>query len=343
MCAANSDTTKAVKGIINVYVDEKMPVLSSMKRWVKIVATLVALGVIYHAIDRRVFWDSILSVNPAFLAVAILLFFPIQGISAYRWYFILSSIGEFIPFWTVVYHSVLGQFSALLLPGQVSGDVVKLLSASRGRHQKGPIVLSVVIDKLALLLSVAIFVFAGVFAAGPVSGLAAVHRAALICVVVIMPVFMFSCRYRTREGITALRLFRGLPRILEKWLLKIVDNLVTLPQISGAAVAGIILSALGLLCLYSAGAYFIALAMEIRIDVIDWLALNAMVSFVQIFPVTIGGLGIREGTFGILLSLYGVAPGHAVAFSITAFVLGAILTSLSWLGLSLIEHANPSS
>src|SRR5581483_2043987 len=125
-------------------------------------------------------------------------------------------------------------------------------------------------------------------------------------------------------------------------LLKAVAGSSSLPPISARGVFAVILSAVLLVGAYTAGSYFVALAMHIEINPVDWIAINAIASFVQIFPITAGGLGVREGTFAIILGLYGVSFDRAVAFSLTGFTLGAMLTSLLWVALASVG-AEPSS
>jgi len=308
-----------------------------IKYYLKLIATVVALGVIYYTIDRALFWEAIRSADLKFLSIGIFLFFPGQILSAYRWYFILAQLGHVMPFRRILYHSVLGQLWNLVLPGQVSGELVKLFSVSRRQIKKTPIILSIVIDKIALLLGVAIFALIGVFGFGPVSVLIGVHLVALIAIILTTPVMFVLCQYRSdlRES----RLIRVLVRspFIGNYVLKTFGDLPVLPYISSSGILKIIVSALFLLSFYAAGAYFVALSLHIEINPVDWVAINAIVAFVQIFPVTVGGLGVREGTFGVLLSLYGISFSQAVVFSLTGFVLGAVLTSLFWFALDSIE------
>jgi len=306
-----------------------------MKHHIKIAATIIVLTLMYHTIDRDVFWQSIRFADVRWLFIAILLFFPCQVLLAYRWYFILSKLNRTMPFRTILHHSVLGQFSVLVLPGQVSGDIVKLLSASRGQEQKVPIVLSVVIDKLALLLAVSTLALVGVFAPGPVSYMTAVHLAALITIVLALLALLVLCQYRSNNSGSVLINCVLRSRFIQSYLK--VGDFLTLPRVSDTAVFNIIISALALLCFYTVGAYFVALSMHIEINPLDWIAINAIVSVVQILPVTVGGLGVREGAFGFILSLYGVPFSQAIVFSLTGFALGAILTSLLWVVLNSIE------
>jgi hypothetical protein len=76
--------------------------------------------------------------------------------------------------------------------------------------------------------------------------------------------------------------------------------------------------------------------MHIVIDPIEWAAINAIVAFVQIFPITIGGLGVREGVFGAMLSLYAVPLTQSIAFSLISFMLVMVLATLCWLALNMI-------
>ncbi len=303
---------------------------------------MLAVGLIFYGVDRKLFLDSVRAANVNYLLIALVLFFPIQYFSAYRWYFILARLGRVIPFRKILYHSVLGQLSSLVLPGSVSGDLVRLFSVSQTEAERLPLVLSIIIDKVALLLAVATFVLAGAFASGPLSQCPTIHLAALCTVIAVIPVLFMLCVMRGRAGENVLvRLTKGTP-LGKRFVLKAVAGSSSLPPISARGVFAVILSAVLLVGAYTAGSYFVALAMHIEINPVDWIAINAIASFVQIFPITAGGLGVREGTFAIILGLYGVSFDRAVAFSLTGFTLGAMLTSLLWVALASVG-AEPSS
>jgi uncharacterized membrane protein YbhN (UPF0104 family) len=304
----------------------------------KVAATAIALGIVLNTIDWERFWSAIQSAHFNFLALAILLFFPIQALSAYRWYFILTRLGEVLPFRTVLHYYILSQFSSLVLPGQISGDIVKLLLASRGRLNKLPIAMSVAIDKLSVLLGVAIIVLSSVFGFGPVSSLTAIQLVATAIIIVTVPIIWLVCQFRQYQSEPVwIRLVERVP-FVGAYVVQTSRSLFVLPPIPDKAIVTIIISALCLLACYAGGAYLVALAMNIAINPVDWIAIVAIVSFVQIFPLTVGGLGVREGTFGIILSLYGVEFSQAVVFSLAGFVLGALLTSMCWLSVALLNR-----
>lgn len=79
--------------------------------------------------------------------------------------------------------------------------------------------------------------------------------------------------------------------------------------------------------------YFFSLAMAVEINlsifVIGWI--SSFVAFVQMIPISIAGLGVREISYAVLLSDYGISIEQAISFSLTifgAFVITALLGGL---------------
>ena len=77
--------------------------------------------------------------------------------------------------------------------------------------------------------------------------------------------------------------------------------------------------------------FFIAKAVGIQLSifVIGWI--SSFVNFVQMIPISIAGLGVREISYAVLLSDYGISIEQAVSYSITifgAFVILALLGGL---------------
>jgi uncharacterized membrane protein YbhN (UPF0104 family) len=94
-------------------------------------------------------------------------------------------------------------------------------------------------------------------------------------------------------------------------------------QAPGALVGGLVASILVQATLV---AFFAAVAAAIHLTVpLGHLAIVVPVSFiVQMLPVSVGGLGVREATFGVYLSAIGVPLEQAIAL---AFI-GAVLVML---------------
>lgn len=73
--------------------------------------------------------------------------------------------------------------------------------------------------------------------------------------------------------------------------------------------------------------FFFSLARAVDIQlpffVIGWI--STFVTILQLIPISIAGLGIREASYAVLLSDYGISPEQAISFSITIFAVFIIV------------------
>lgn len=116
---------------------------------------------------------------------------------------------------------------------------------------------------------------------------------------------------RMRESLTrllaALRLARSLPRSA---LIR-VSILALVTQVLGALVY-----------------WFVALASNVEISLITMVWVRSAALLLAILPISIAGLGVREGAFVVLLSAYGVSAADGVAISLTGFAFTTALAGL---------------
>jgi len=166
-----------------------------------------------------------------------------------------------------------------------------------------------------------------------VSQFAAVYPPTLGLLVVALLTVIFLCRYR-RDDIPprTIRLSNRLP-FARRYMLSLTEWL-SLPRISLQRTFIVLALGLGLQLIYTVSSYLMALSMCIVINPVDWAAINAIVSLIQVFPLTIGGLGVREGVCATILALYAVPFAQATAFSLTGFVAMASLTVFGWFALN---------
>jgi uncharacterized protein (TIRG00374 family) len=304
---------------------------STLLRWLlKFILSAVLLGFIFREVNFAVFFNTLHSMQAGYLCLALLAFFPAQLLTAFRWWFILDQLGCDQPYRRVLRLSLLGQFSALFLPGQISGDVVRTFGMVKEGKYSERVLLSVVLDKLALLIAIATFASMGRILKSPLSPFVGVYLASL-------GMFIASC-----VGIVVLGRKRStkLDQLIKKWeehwpssIRNIISPLFEqkLPSLSYKAIGVSILLGFCLQFINICGSYLLALSMHINLPVLEWAVIQAVVSIVQVFPISLGGLGVREGTFVLLLSLYSISYSKSIAYSLTGFLITAILITASWL------------
>jgi hypothetical protein len=263
-------------------------------------------------------------------------------ISVYRWHYILKQLQQPLPYWLAMRYTMLGQVTGLLLPGRISGDIVRTLAAFPTNINKGALVLSTIIDKLALLAAIALFALVGAWGSSLLAQYSSIYVAALGLLGATVAALLLFARYRST--------------MLKRWLIKLqsanwlsthiqqqigkFSTMEDIPQLSARALLIVILLGGGFQLGSTIGNFILAQALHIPIGLVDWMAIIAIVSLVQLLPISLGGLGLREGTFASILVLYQVPPAQAVAFSFIGFVLATIMTILSWLAVSSVQNLN---
>ena len=297
----------------------------------KLCTMIFFLAIILWRIDYNIFWQTITSSDLLFVVLPAIIFFPSQLLGAYRWYFLLKLLNCRLHFWPVFRYNILGQFAALFLPGQISGDIVRAIAITKGQEDKSVFVLSIIIDKLSMLIAISLFATLGIFLSTVLVGFFAVGLFSLVILISILLVFIMTCRYRGG------RISRYISRVDEILPLYLRNKLVmiygggSVPRVSFSAMAIILWLGVGSQLLNTIGIAMLAYGLHIVIRPIDWVAINAVVSIVQILPISIGGLGVREGAFAGILSLYAVPIEQSTACSLIGFVLLALLLLCCWI------------
>ena len=292
--------------------------------------SLVLLAVVFRSVDWDVFFRSIVSMNLVWFAISGVAFFPAQLLAAYRWFFLIEKAGQRVQFLVVLRHNLLGQLASLFLPGQVSGDIVRTVAIVNGRNEKAVFILATIVDKILLLLAISLF---GLFGAMFSFRLNKMYLFVFICIAIFL------------SGCIALFFAVNFASFIHKsWFMRCKSRILKIITRFGSAIEqenkktfnfSILAQAFGLALLlqtvYSIGGYCMIRAMALPIGIMDWFAINALVALIQVLPISIGGLGVRESLLSSFFLLYGVAVGATTAFSLINFFCSSLLIALSWL------------
>jgi uncharacterized membrane protein YbhN (UPF0104 family) len=251
-----------------------------------------------------------------------------QGIAALRWKIVLG--GGSPPWMYLARLFYIGTFFSLFLPTAVGGDVVRAAAAARAAGRPGGVVASVIIDRaLGFLALVGYGVLGGIIAPEITQRLfeAARLRLPAAWVVVSAAVMLIAGYAATRRALRSPRI-----RIVLSDAWGALRDLVRVPAALGLAMG---------LSFIVQGIYivlWIVLAVTVRLPLEPaTLVLGVpIVSAVAMLPVTINGLGVREGAWLLLLGGAGIAHAKIVGFSLLYFaanLLVGMMGGLLFIGL----------
>jgi hypothetical protein len=243
----------------------------------------------------------------------------LAGVSAAAWALALAlaviahavnavKLCGFIPgfaFWPSLRFTFIGTLYGTVLPSPLAGDAVKAVRMARAGDDAGPIVAAVIRDKLmGLAALIALSLLAVPAAALPGRG----ETAALFALGLAATAGLwFALDRAPRQGLFA-PLARHLPPAAAAGLGR--------SQLARNFAWGLVFQALVV-------AIFAVLGHDVGITVsmADWTVVVGLVSVILLLPVTVAGLGLREGSLVGLLGVLGESGEAALALSFAILVL----------------------
>lgn len=276
----------------------------------KSLLTLVLGGFLLAKIELGTLFRTLEGMGLGIALGALVLTLGSVVVSAWRWHRVLAYLGERVPVMRLVGDTLVGTTYNLFLPTSVGGDVARSLRCARRVRDPELAWASVMFERLMGLVGLALVSLLGL--AGSVSTrtrpllLAALGLTiGLVGFLMLAPVPLFyAARRVARVSPRLARFLEGLARSFAGPLSRTRARIETLGwSLVYQAVA------LGMLLLPALGWH------EPR----SWEAvyLGVPIALIgSIVPVTVGGLGLRESLFVVVLEPFGVSAERALALAL---------------------------
>ena len=245
-------------------------------------------------------------------------------LAAFRWKQVCEALGLHVATWRLVWHNFAGQFVSNFVPTTVGGDVVRVSRLGKDTNDRPTSFTTVIFERLSGWMVLPASIFVGLALDSSLRSLGAATRSALVAafITLLVLVIIILAAGNDYSGRLLARYESSLA-----WLHAIhegLDVLRTKPRevgrilFSGALYQGVLVLA------------FWCAAHSIGIEgfgVRAALAFVPAVLIVQVLPLGIGGLGVREGALVLFLGELGIPREKAVALGLTIYAL-TIITSL---------------
>ncbi len=298
---------------------------------VRIALSLVMLVVLFVEVDdvdlSAVVPPLTWSTGFYLLAAAVLTFASI-GVSAARWHQVLTALGVHSRWRHLFSHYLAGQFVSNVLPTTIGGDVLRVSRLSRETGSGPTTFASVVLERLSGWIVLPIITFTGLLLnpglreLGRASTIAAtvglVTLVALVGVLALVGDRRVLGRFASSEGWQrfAGAVHLGVARFREH----------------PASAFGVLSVGVGYQLVLVTAALCAARALHISgVGPTALLVFMPAVLILQVLPLGISGLGIREAAFVLFLTPLGVPPEQAIALGLLLYLLN-LVTSLPGAG-----------
>ncbi len=245
--------------------------------------------------------------QPADVALAVLLYFAAHGVNAMKLRLLLPqlSVRQALRF------TMIAVLYGTALPGQLAGDAVKAFRLTRAASRAGDVsatVAAVTIDKVLGLFALLVLTAVGLGLDAAAFGAAVVKTVSLgLAAFIILLVLVVAA---------------PVPTFLQKWAAKFTAwrRLTLRPgTLLRSLLLGIVFQGLSIAVFAVLGA-----SMGLELSIASWAVVVGLVSVVLLLPVTIAGVGLRDGSLVGLIALLGQSSSAALALSLMLLALNIL-------------------
>lgn len=259
------------------------------------------------------------------LGVAALLTLAGIVLSALRWQKVLDALEIHTTLPRLVRHYLAGQFVSNVLPTTIGGDVLRVSRLSRDTGESPGTFASVVLERLTGWLVLPIMTIVG-FTVNPglrhlgtatrvALGLAVATLLLLVGVLAATASTRIGGRFAARDG------WRRFAGAVHLGVTRLRDHPTAAAHLLGAGFAyqlALVLAAVAA-----------AQALGLRpAGLTALLAFFPAVLIAQVLPISVSGLGVREGAFVLFLGPLGVAQEEAIALGLLLYLLNLVVSLL---------------
>jgi uncharacterized protein (TIRG00374 family) len=284
----------------------------------KVEISALFLGVLLLRIDVAEVLLSLRGLSLGAAALAVFLSSVAIVVAACKWRLLLPES----PFRQLLKITYVRHFYALVLYGQISGDLARVYLLGReGVGRYAEVTASVLFDRVTGFLGLMI-VTAVALVLSPVSVSSSVEVVVIALVITILSSLWLLQRepvlHRASQFLRGSAARFGLPDRAVDHLGRFLEVLHTYSRNPGVILLSVAVGAVyQLLCVGLTAV--LAAGLGIEVSFIDLCWVFGVISVLLFLPISIGGLGVREGGFVGLLAVLGVAGDQAMALSLACF------------------------
>ncbi len=284
----------------------------------KLVVSCALIALILRGTDVGEVLAAIKGADLRLVLLSLCLYFVGYGITVGRWRILLGTQRVKASMSVLVRSYMVAVFFNNLLPSTIGGDAIRVYDSWRLGCGKTEAVVVIFMDRFIGLLSIVLFASVGLALLPelPVDVPMAQAAASLgIGGVALMLWFMFSPAPRPATGparplVPFPLVQRALGRVREA-----VSSFRGKRGALGGALALSLLLQVNVVIAY----YLLAQSLGLPVPFLNYFLIIPAALLVLMAPVSINGIGLREGAFVFFLGLYGIGRAEAVAFAWIAY------------------------
>ncbi|MDV2990834.1 MAG: hypothetical protein N4J56_000488 [Chroococcidiopsis sp. SAG 2025] len=291
---------------------------------IKIIVSVGVLALVLTRMDFYQVWVQFQYLSPSFIIFALLFYTGCQLLSCWRWQVVLWSSGHSAPMSSLLSSYFAGMFLNIFLPGALGGDVYRVYRVAQSTKDSEVALVSVFLERFTGLAALSGLAVIGLVPAFKLIGRWDILLLFAACVGSLVGAVLLIASPKlliwAEPWLIKFRL-----SAVAAWFAKIQILLRTFAQHRQALLLSMGLSLLLQLAIVYYH-YLVAHQLKIPISYLELLVFIPIIVVVTLLPISLGGIGLKEGLWAYLFSRIGLSVEQALLLSLTITVLGWMLS-----------------
>ncbi|MCX5753693.1 MAG: lysylphosphatidylglycerol synthase transmembrane domain-containing protein [Candidatus Krumholzibacteria bacterium] len=307
--------------------------MSGKRILIQLVKVTVSVGLIaflFHKLSPENLLADLSRVRPWQLVISTVIFFVSAGLGAYQWHLLLKAGGIALPFPKTFKVYFVGLFFNNFLPAGVGGDVMKIYDVTRVGNDPHQVFAVTMLDRVIGITGLCILALAASFILLTGEGLYNLYLYIIIFAGCVAPVLALIMNKRLSRGVR--RLFG---RITLWGLGGRFDAIFRhLGEYRRLRMLLVRLTVLAMAVQFLRVVTHVLVAQSLGITVtnlhfVQFFVFVPLLSLIMILPISINGLGVREGAGVLLFTQIGFSKEQALLMELITY---AIMVMVSLVG-----------
>ncbi len=291
--------------------------------WLRLLLSVMTIFFLLRMVEIKRLVALLSSAKLSFLFLSWLLGTAEMFLVAYRWHVILGIKKINVDFWKIAKLYFAGNFVGTFVPSGIGGDIFRAYSLYKKGANPSQTISSVFVERIISLLSSLVIASAGVLLYYKLMHDSSVLQSVLITVAIFVFFLLAMMNKAVMQfffsGFQLLKLPR-LQKYMEKVYAEFIDYHAHKPRLLYILILSFLFQFVRVLVTYAG-----SLALHQNIDLVYFFIFVPLIILVALLPISVGGIGVREGAFVYFFSQVGMSTAEAFTLSLLLYALNLIV------------------
>jgi len=285
----------------------------------RIIISVVLLILLFklNRIDFKALVNDIKSADRLFLALGFLTLPLTYILGFWRWHMLLEAAGINIPLKKLISSFCGGIFFSIFLPSTIGGDLVRTADIAAHTNKAKQVVATVFLDRLSGYIGLVLVVLPAILLGGWLINDKIVYFSIAIIVILLLIILLLLFNSFIYERIGRFLSVPGSGRIKE--MIKEMHREIHIFRNHKKTIIINLILSFVIQLIYPLGVYFTGLSLGVDINFFYFFIFMPVISAITLLPISLGGLGLREGLYVVYFAKAGVIKQLALAMSLLSF------------------------